>query len=476
MTNTVDEPSPKGGIFRKALLLAILIGVGAGAFTWGRMGAPQPKKTTEPQSANGFRSAGSSYGERPVALIYGNVPISREELAEYLIRRFGKARIDSLINRKILKKACDEQGIWVADAEVDAQVQEDLKLLGQGRSVSESEFENQILRRRNTTIYEWKEDHIRPMIALAKLVKPMIKVEEQELRDAFEAHHGPKVKCRMIILPREDAPRLRVIVDEVRKSEKNFVEHARSQFIDTFAAKEGAITIHKHFGDPAIERTAFSLKKGEVSNAIEMVDTTFAILKCDEIVPADATASFERERDALEKEVVQMKVNQKIPEVFARLRAQAKPQVLITNETAEDELACAAPVRTTPPELPPTLPASPNGELPTPPQGTYTVNNSSLPPVEFPGPTPTTVQAVEPPPASAIPDATSPTFQPTSGSKRPDAAPSITPIGSVLAPGSAPRATPVPNVSRPPATIELPTSGPLPMPPPSDNTWKPTQK
>ena len=61
------------------------------------------------------------------------------------------------------------------------------------------------------------------------------------------------------------------------------------------AAKDGAIVIHKHFGDPAIEAKAFSLKEGEVSGMIDMPDGTYAILRCDKRLPADTAADFSKE-------------------------------------------------------------------------------------------------------------------------------------------------------------------------------------
>ena len=39
-----------------------------------------------------------------MATIYGNIPITREELGEFLISRFGADRLEFLVNRKIVEK------------------------------------------------------------------------------------------------------------------------------------------------------------------------------------------------------------------------------------------------------------------------------------------------------------------------------------------------------------------------------------
>ena len=453
MTKIVAEPQLKAGIFPKVLMVLIVTGVGVGAFIWGRQGAPPPN-STGPQSLKDFRqplslqefqpaSSSSKPDERPVALIYGNTPISREELGEYLIARFGKERIDALINRKIIKKACDEHGIWVSEAEVQAQVQEDLKAMG--RNITENQFENQILRKFNKTMIEWKEDHIRPRIALTKLVKPMVKVEEQELREAFEARFGPRVKCRMIVLPKEDAPNLKQILDEVKMSEKNFKDRAGNQFIEALAVKGGVVEIHKHSGDATIENKAFSLNPNEVSDVIFMPNSTFVILKCDEKVPKDTTATFDKERDALAKDVLQFKINQKIPEVFAQLRNQANPKNLIMNEVAQNEFEHPAQTASATTELPPTLPPIPTGELPKPPPVSLTVENT---PPTIPDNGPVTPPGLFPIPAAPPPTSLTP----------------ITPVSSAITPGTPPTGVLLPNAISP-STGELPRT--------TSGDWKP---
>ena len=52
----------------------------------------------------------SDNANRWVAVIYGNVPITREELAEYLIER-NSDKLELLVNIKLIEHACHLKGV-----------------------------------------------------------------------------------------------------------------------------------------------------------------------------------------------------------------------------------------------------------------------------------------------------------------------------------------------------------------------------
>lgn len=332
---------------RLALVLA-LAGATAGAFYWGRSGAPQavaqlPKPGELPKSV--VQSAvpqapKSDYERRVVAYIYDNVPITREDLGEYLIARFGAERVEFLVNRRIVEIECQKRGIYATDAEVLAQFQEDLKSFG--THMTAKDFELNILKRFNKTLYEWKEDVIRPKLLLAKLARPLVKVEEKEIKDAFDARHGPRVQCRWIVLAKDNKQMFQ-IWERVSKSEDEFKNFASQQFITQLAAKGGeAPPIHMHFPEPELEREAFALQPGQVSRLMQMKDGSHVILKCDKHVPADATKRLQDERDQITRELAEVKLAQKIPEVFNELKKQANPKIILTNRVHQEELERAA--------------------------------------------------------------------------------------------------------------------------------------
>ena len=167
-------------LWRKGMMALVMVGATMAAFYWGRLGGaarvdaqqvqPQialPGQGAQPQAAQG------DYARRVVAYIYDNVPITREELGEFLIARFGKERVEFLITRRIVERHCQAKGIFVTDLEVENQFRTELKELG---NLTPQDFTNQILNRFNKSLYEWKEDVIRPKLLMAKLCRPMVEV------------------------------------------------------------------------------------------------------------------------------------------------------------------------------------------------------------------------------------------------------------------------------------------------------------
>jgi hypothetical protein len=338
---------PSGAMGRKIIFGACMLGVGVGAFCYGRWGgvseatAQQPGAPAEgalvPQ--NLVRTASNTdYGRRVVAYIYDTIPVTREDLGEYLIARVGAERLEFLVNRKIVELACQSKGIYVTDAEIEAQFQIDLK--GFGPNITEKDFVNVILKRFNKTLFEWKEDVIRPKLLLSKYCRHRIKIEESDITKAFEAKYGPKVQCRMIVFEKGSEGKVRSeIYEKIRSSEDEFRKYAREQFVTALAAKGGEVPpIHKHFGDANIEKEAFSLKPGDISTLLGMPDGTSIILKCDKEIPADNTRRMAEERPKLIAELTELKLNMEIPKAFKELRDAARPNFLGRHQVRQDEL------------------------------------------------------------------------------------------------------------------------------------------
>ena len=357
---------------RKLMMLAILVGVGAAAFFMGRR---QNVNATPPVAATPNATT-EGYERRPVAYIYdNNMAVTRAELGEYLIARFGAERLDFLVNRKIVELECQKYHIYATDAEVEHRFQQDLASFG--TKLTEHDFVNNILRRFGKTLYEWKEDVIRPKIMMEKLVKGKVQITDKDLHEGFEARYGPKIECRMIVLDNKDRSRAVLDVYEtVRKGRAEFLVEAGKQFIPNLAQTQGTVpAIHKHFGDKKIEEIAFGLKVGEVSMPIEMPDKTYVILLCEKHLPADTKVRFEDERMKLTREMFDLRLAQAIPEEFAKIREAAKPRLLLSNQEPRNLLPAtsgAYPTSTSPqaapasvaPPLNPAPVATPDGYTP----------------------------------------------------------------------------------------------------------------
>jgi len=337
---------PRRMSWRKTLLACTMIGLIVGAFASGRFLAPATAQAPDnikliqanPNQLIMMQGGGDPRGR--VATIYGNVPISRQDLGEYLIARLGSERLEFLINRKIIEYMCLDKGITVSDAEIEAQLIDDLKLM---KVINLDQFVNTILKKFGKTLYEYKEDVVRPKIAMRKLCAEKVRVTDQDVSDAFEAKYGAKVQCRIIVFDKNiNLDRKNKVWADLKddKDGSKFKKYAKEINPPELGAHGGEVPpIHKHFASPTIEKEAFSLHEGEISSLLEMPDGSTVILKCDAKVPPETDHRPDDERNELQHEVYDRKMAEAVPNTFKALRDQAKPMVFLPREEANPAAA-----------------------------------------------------------------------------------------------------------------------------------------
>jgi hypothetical protein len=299
---------------------------------------PKPAPGSALGSANTPFTPGSSRG-RLVATIFGDVPVTREDLGEYLITRHGARDLDLLVNKRIIEEECKAKGITVDSAEIEVALEEKSAVVG-----SRSRF-NELLKANRTSLPQYKEDVLIPQIALAKLSTGRVKVSEDDLKAAFDAYHGEKIECRLILWPRDQRKYAMAAYAELRDSEKAFAEKASSQESPALAKAGGRLMdgdkvrrIGRHtLGNVELERELFSLQPGEVSRLVETPEG-IVVLRCDKRFPPDTSVSLDSERQKLVKEVTERRVQIEIPRVFADLRKKADPRLLLNDPDRPEDL------------------------------------------------------------------------------------------------------------------------------------------
>ncbi len=286
----------------------------------------QPAQPAQPASS-------SDYGQRPVAFLHGNEAVTREQLGEYLIARFGAEKLPLLINKLIIEEACRETKppIEVTPAEIEASLASDLKGMG---GITQADFVNNILKQYKKTLYEWKEDVIRPKLLLAKLVHDRVKVTDEDIQAAYNAYYGEKVACRMIFWPKGEE---KIALNQwatIRGSDEEFQRKATMQANPNLAAHGGEIPPigHRTVGNDAVEAAAFRLQPGEMSALIDTPDGC-VVIRCDKRLPPDTSVSLDSVRAALYKDVFERKVQMEIPKAFAELRERANVNALLADPT-----------------------------------------------------------------------------------------------------------------------------------------------
>ena len=98
------------------------------------------------------------------------------------------------MNRRLIEDECKRCNIEVTATEVDQKLADDLKDLNSDRT----RFVKEILKARGKTLYEWKEDHLRPELMMVKLCREQLTVSDEEVHNAYESRYGEKVEVRVI--------------------------------------------------------------------------------------------------------------------------------------------------------------------------------------------------------------------------------------------------------------------------------------
>ncbi len=307
-----------------ALLLAVAVtGAGAGVLSYRTLAADPTG--AQHAAADTVDRADPPPADKPVAYIYGDVPVTRAEFGEYLIARH-RDQLQQLVNRRIIEHACRERDIAVSAAEVDAALAEDLKGMG---NLSVQDFVDQWLKRYHKCLFEWKADIIRPRLLLTKLVRGRVRVTEADVRAAYEAAYGEKVECRMILWPTKSRAAARRSYDDLRASADAFERAAHQQATPALAKTGGLVTIARHGTErPELERAAFRLRPGEFGPLIETPDG-FVALQCVRRVAPDPNVTLNDVRDALAAQVRSRKTQQEIATVFRELEQEARPRLLL---------------------------------------------------------------------------------------------------------------------------------------------------
>jgi parvulin-like peptidyl-prolyl isomerase len=270
-----------------------------------------------------------------VAMIFGTIPITRQDLGEFLIARFGTEQLELLVNKRIVEAACREKNITVTEEEIDAGCHDDCV---KQRCPDEATFVEEYLKPNHVTTFVWREDMVRPRLMLVKLCRDRVQATSDDLRAAFDAYHGEKVECRMILWPLDSKKTAMQTYAKLRDDDKEFDKAAKSQISPSLAKSEGRVTIGRHTtGNDTLEKKAFSLHVGEVSELFE-TPQGIVLLKCDRHVPPDTSVNFADRREALEREVLEKKTLLDMPLYFAELRKAADPRLLLHDANMPDQL------------------------------------------------------------------------------------------------------------------------------------------
>jgi len=323
------------GAILLGLIALVVIGFALGQST-GPLAAQQA--TPAPVVQTSATTAMADGGTRVVAYIYGNVPITREEFGDHLIALYGEQRLELFINKRLIEIACAKKGIDVTPVEIDAAILDDCKRI----NISKEDFIRTVLPQRyKKSVDEWRTDVMKPRLLLAKLCRDQIEVSDEELKQMYENRYGEKARVKIILWPKDQRDIAYKMYGELRKDgtpnnpDAGWDAVATRQPDSTLAARAGEIEpIGRYSGSESakVEEIAFGLKVGDLSPIIDLPIGYLVVKRVGTLEPAK-NINFEKVKADLRKEVVDRKIDKEIPKLFAKIRDEAKP-LLLMGQTA----------------------------------------------------------------------------------------------------------------------------------------------
>jgi parvulin-like peptidyl-prolyl isomerase len=305
------------------------------------------RKKNKAEDPDGLPACEPSQRYRQIIAVYhspaerGNegVGITREDFGEFLISRYGGEQIDFLINRIIIDRACQARGISVTPEEIEADLNNDLKKMG---NIDLKLFEKDFLGPYNKNIYEWREDVVRPRLLMAKLCRDSVKVTDQDLQQDFEAEFGEKLEGRLILWPSDQVRYAMMQYTRIRDNPEAFDEMARHQASSTLASKGGKIGPFGRgsLGNKDVEDEAFKLHTGEMTTLLETPEGN-VVFKLDKRIPPNKSVTLDSVRERLTREVFEQKLQREIQKTSLALRDKARPNIMLKDQHKPEDITAS---------------------------------------------------------------------------------------------------------------------------------------
>ncbi|MFO0915589.1 MAG: peptidylprolyl isomerase [Pirellulales bacterium] len=247
--------------------------------------------------------------------------ITRTQLGEQCLERFGEEVLESLVNKHLIMQECQKRSIVISPEDVDREIAATAARF----NLSTDLWLKMLQEERHINAERYRQDIIWPMLALQRLAADKLTVTPEQLQKAFESQFGAKVQVRMIATTtpqraEEALAKAKANPDQFGALAKEYSEDSNS------AAARGLIPpIRKHMGEPEVEQAVFALKEGELSPVVN-VHGQYLVFKCERHIPPTHIPPQTRKQteDRLKQQIVDENLRTAATDLFGRLQQDAK--------------------------------------------------------------------------------------------------------------------------------------------------------
>ena len=248
-------------------------------------------------------------------------PISRQQLANEAMRRFGNDVLESIINKLLVMNELREQGIEITERDINQAITDKAETFG----LSADRYLKLIESKRDIKIDQYKNDIVWNELALRRIAEAQIQVSPEELDKRMEFEFGAKVQVRQIALT--DLEAAKTLREILRAEPETFEKLAKQHSVDTNSAAMGGLLppIRRNSGFPAFEKVAFSLQPGQISEVFK-VDGAFLVLRCERVFPAEQLSKEQvtQVHERLVEEITRDKLRSSAVDLFRSLQDSAQ--------------------------------------------------------------------------------------------------------------------------------------------------------
>ena len=291
--------------------------VPGGNATPGFSAAPAPPAKLPPPPAPGI-----------VARVNGQ-DVTREELVTLLMKRYGSAALEQLIDQKILEQAAQKQNITASSQDLELQYQSYKLSNGPQIESLENQYGKDYL----------LQNLIKPGVLVKKIGETLVKVDPADL-DEVKASHiliafdpAPATDAAAQAKSKEDAKKLAdQVFAEAKKPGADFAALAKKYSKDPGSAAQGGDL--GYFGRgrmvPPFEDAAFKAKPGEIVGPVE---TTYGYHIIKVVDRRDVSKLSPVEREQKREQLIMSKAREPIQAWVSRQKTEAKVERYSLDDT-----------------------------------------------------------------------------------------------------------------------------------------------
>jgi len=255
-----------------------------------------------------------------LAVVNGK-PITRHQIANECMRRFGEDVLEDIVNKMLVMDACKKNGIVITEQDVNNEIAKSAKKLGW----STERYIKTITENKKFTVDQMKNDHVWHSLAIRRLAAQKMQVSDSEIDERLEFEYGAKVQVRQIVV--DSVQKAQQIHAQASANPELFEKLAKQFSLDQNTNALGGLLppVRRNSRLPELENVAFNLAPGQVSNVFNVAEM-FVILRCEQHFPAEELSPQQITfvRQTLSEDISKGKMRTAAIELFQQMQETAE--------------------------------------------------------------------------------------------------------------------------------------------------------